>query len=98
MEILEKSVCKICSKLTIKLPEQRQWRRFGFLTMLFSSVCIADFEQVNISWVRSLSNNKRLSLNLQARIYQMLNYFMMEVLIIPVYWFALQITGLAFIW
>ena len=32
----------ICSKLTIKTPERRQWRRSG--------VFIVDFEQVNADW------------------------------------------------
>ena len=43
------------SKLTIKTPERRQWRRFGvfilnfdYIPYLFSSVSIADSEQVII--------------------------------------------------
>ena len=32
-------MCKICSKLTIKIPEQRQWLRFG--------VFIVNFEQIS---------------------------------------------------
>ena len=32
--------CEMCSKLTIKTPEQRH-----------SSVSIVDFEQLNVSWV-----------------------------------------------
>ena len=35
--------CEIYSKLTIKTPERRQWRRFG--------VSIVNFEQVNNGWV-----------------------------------------------
>ena len=35
--------CEICSKLTIKTPEWRYWRRSG--------VFIVNFEQVNASWV-----------------------------------------------
>ena len=31
--------CEICSKLTIKTPEQRHWRRFG--------VSIVDFEHIS---------------------------------------------------
>ena len=31
-----------CSKLTIKIPERRQWRR--------SSVSVVNFEQVNAGW------------------------------------------------
>ena len=34
--------CEICSNLTTKTPEQRQWRG--------SDVFIADFEQENVSW------------------------------------------------
>ena len=36
--------CEICSKLTIKTPERRHWRRFG--------VFIVNFEQVNVDWER----------------------------------------------
>ena len=32
-------MCKICSELTIKIPEQRQWLRFG--------VFIVNFEQIS---------------------------------------------------
>ena len=38
--------CEICSKLTIKTPERRQW-----LTPC-SSVSIVNFEQVNADWVK----------------------------------------------
>ena len=31
--------CEICSKLTIKTPERRQWRRSG--------VCIVNFEHIS---------------------------------------------------
>ena len=48
--------CETCSKLIIKTPERRHWRRPGVLIVnfehishLFSSVSI-DFEQVNVSW------------------------------------------------
>ena len=34
-----RTMCEACSKLTIKTPEQRQWRRFG--------VFIATFEHVS---------------------------------------------------
>ena len=36
--------CEICSKLTIKIPERRQWRH---------SVSIVNFEQVNAGWACS---------------------------------------------
>ena len=48
---------KICSKLTIKTPELRQWRHSGVFIVNFkhftpfSSVSIVDFEQVNVSWI-----------------------------------------------
>ena len=51
--------CEICSKLTIKTPERRQWRRssifinFEHITHLLLSVSIVDFEQVNASSVSS---------------------------------------------
>ena len=41
-------MCEIYSRLTIKTPEQRQWRQAYFTH--FSSVSIVAFEQVNISW------------------------------------------------
>ena len=48
--------CEICSKLTIKIPEQRHWRRSGVFVVNFerislcSSVSIVNFEQVNAGW------------------------------------------------
>ena len=49
---------EICSKLTIKTPKRRHWRRFGVFIVNFehishlcSSVSIASFEQVNVGWV-----------------------------------------------
>ena len=45
--------CEICSKLATKTSERRQLQMD--LT-LFSSVSIAVFEQVNVSWVRTLLN------------------------------------------
>ena len=50
--------CEICSKLTIKIPERRHWRRssifiinFEHISNLCSSVTIVNFEQVNADWV-----------------------------------------------
>ena len=49
--------CELCSKLTIKTPERRQWRAFiiKFEHILlgkgFPSASIVNFEQVNVSWV-----------------------------------------------
>ena len=48
--------CEICSKLTIQIPEQCQWRYSGIFIVNFehistcSSVSIVNFEQVNASW------------------------------------------------
>ena len=48
---------EICSKLTIKTLERRQWRHSGVfivnfedISHLFFSVSIVDFEQANVSW------------------------------------------------
>ena len=56
IETLEQK-CEICSKLTIKPPKRRHWRRFGGLIANFehilhlcSSVSNVKFEQVNASW------------------------------------------------
>ena len=60
IETLEKG-WEMCSKLTIKTPERRQWRRFGAFIVNFedishnishNSVSIVDFEQVYVSWVK----------------------------------------------
>ena len=47
----------ICSELTIKTPEQRQWHRFGVFIVSFehiftrfSSVFTVDFQPVNVRW------------------------------------------------
>ena len=50
-----KTRCEICSKLTIKTPERRQWRRSGVFTVNLyftpcSSVSIVNFEHVNAGW------------------------------------------------
>ena len=37
--------CEICSKLTIKIPEQRQWHCSGIFIVNFEHV-----EQVNAGW------------------------------------------------
>ena len=47
--------CEICSKLTIKTPERRQWRCSGVFLATFSSVSTVDFEKVNVDWVNSIS-------------------------------------------
>ena len=52
-----RTICEVCSKLTIKTPERRQWRRSGVFIVNSgtyikpcSSVSIVNFEQVNASW------------------------------------------------
>ena len=56
IETLEQG-CEIGSKLTIKTPKRRHWRRFGVFTVNFehisqlcSSVSIVNFEYVNAGW------------------------------------------------
>ena len=55
-------MCEICSKLTIKIPERRDWRRYGIFIVNFehishlvpcSSFFIANFEHAIADWVRS---------------------------------------------
>ena len=41
-----RTTCEICSKLTIKTSERRQWHRSG--------VDIVNFEYVNADWVTTL--------------------------------------------
>ena len=46
-----KTRCWICSKLTIKTPERRQWRQLTLNNFTYySSVSIIDFEQANAGW------------------------------------------------
>ena len=40
--------CDICSKLTIKIPERRQWLHSGVFTVNFEHVSIVDFEKVDV--------------------------------------------------
>ena len=35
---LHRTRCKICSKLTLKTPERRQWRRFGVFNVNFEDI------------------------------------------------------------
>ena len=57
-----KAMSKIFSKLTIKTPERRQWRRSVVFIANFeqishsSSVSIVGFEQVNAGWEIILGN------------------------------------------
>ena len=50
-----RKMCEICSKLTIKTPERRQWHRCGVFIVNFehatpfSSVSIVDFKQLHVS-------------------------------------------------
>ena len=44
-------MCEICSKLTIKTPERRNWRRSGVFIVNFEhSVFIVNFEHVIAGW------------------------------------------------
>ena len=46
--------CEICSKLTIKTPERRQWRRSGVFIVNsehITHLAIVNFEHVSDSWV-----------------------------------------------
>ena len=65
----QEKIYEICSKLTIKAPEQRQWRRSSDLLLFFithftycSSASIDDFEQVNAGWGELKKNHKALAL------------------------------------
>ena len=45
-----KTMCETCSKLTIKIPERRQWCRSGVFIVNFENilhVSVVNFEQVN---------------------------------------------------
>ena len=52
-------MCEICSKLTIKISEQRHWRRSGVFIDSFEqishtrtiSISIVDLEQVKAGWL-----------------------------------------------
>ena len=51
-------MCEICSKLTIKTLEQRQWRRsavfivnFELISHYYSGASIVHLEEVNAGWV-----------------------------------------------
>ena len=53
---------EICSNLTIKTPERRQWHRSGVFIVNFKHIShlllvfsIVDFEQVNVNWVDTFS-------------------------------------------
>ena len=46
-----RTMCEICSKLTIKTPERRYWRYFTPC----SSIFIVNFEHVIVGWVYSFS-------------------------------------------
>ena len=55
----------MCSKVTIKIPERRQWRRSGIsivnfehISHLCSSVSIVNFEHVITGWVIHLNSVK----------------------------------------
>ena len=54
--------CDICSKLRIKIPEQRQWRPFAVCIVNFEFfshlVLVFNFEQVNAGWERAQQRMK----------------------------------------
>ena len=69
--------CEICLKLTMKIPERRQWR---FTPC--SSVSITNFKQVNANWVRlktkqqsEISQAKRYILYDSGKIVCFYNFF-----------------------
>ena len=52
---------EICSKLTIKTAERRQWCHLGVfivnfdnMSHLFLMFLFVDFEQINVSWERTM--------------------------------------------
>ena len=54
---------EICSKLTLKTSERRNWRRHGVFSInfehisrFFSSVYVVNFEYVNVYWVNAVLN------------------------------------------
>ena len=62
--------CEMCSKLTVKIPERRQWRRSGIFIVNFehnftpfSTVSIVNFEQVNAGWDISKIHGKTRACN-----------------------------------
>ena len=63
-----RKMCEICSKSTTKTPEWHHWRWSSVFIFnlehishpfLVSSVFIGNFEQVNISWGRLVTDRKR---------------------------------------
>ena len=53
--------CEICSKLTIKKPDRRQWRRSGVFIVNFEHILhlvlvflLQNFEHVIVGWVTFL--------------------------------------------
>ena len=63
--------CKICSKLTIKKPEQQQWCRSGVFIVNFEhisrithcfGISIVNFEHVSLPWLVRLVNLQKCSL------------------------------------
>ena len=47
-----RATSELCSKLTIKIPEQRQWRSSGIFIVNFEH--IVNVEHVNAGWDHSL--------------------------------------------
>ena len=65
--------CEVCSKLTIKTQERRQWTYFT----PFSNVSIVELEQANISWVivKVISNEEPNELTIYAKLCQNVTTF-----------------------
>ena len=51
--------CEICSKLTVKTPEQCHWRRSGVFTYFIPCFCVSivNFEHVVAGWVCCFRSN-----------------------------------------
>ena len=63
-----RKICEICSRVTIKTPERRQWRFYWKLWTYFSplsSVSIVDFEDVNICWEGNVVFLKHIEIGLR---------------------------------
>ena len=75
-----RTMCKTCSKLTIKAPERRHWRRSGVFIVNFEQVLhtvlvflVFDFEKINAIWILTLLKFlftwKKLATNFKAYIH-----------------------------
>ena len=63
--------CEICSRLTIKIPEWRPWRRSLLTLNIFTpcySVSFVNFEHVNAAWVESYLGPTQASISPESSI------------------------------